>query len=780
MTSDARAYVMNLPATSPETKQHWTEERPDIAAKWHPTKNNGVLPQNVTRGCMTVFWWTDKCGHEWDSMVPSMLKSSGCPLCRHSRIVPGINDLATTHPQFAKEWHPEKNGTLTPQQVHENSGLKAWWLGECGHEWETEIKTRIKDNAPCPICTNRKVEVGFNDLATKYPALVDEWHSELNGDLTPQDVVYGSPRKVWWHGKCGHDWLSPIDLRVKQYEKDPDKTGCLVCRNRHLLVGFNDFATRYPHLAVELHPEKSIHIDPTSFISSTEVVWWKCCECGYEWEDSISHRATKNGTKCPVCTNQIVVPGINDFATRYPHIAAEFNAEKNPGVDLTQIYSGGDELWWKCRYNHEWQASLYRRSRGQGNCPCCAKNPRRKQTSYNEQALLYYVRQIFPSARNRFRVQGTEVDVAIPEYKIAIEYDGEYWHTNKKIKQDIAKYRKMVQRGWTLIRVREPKCPNLPKYHGSIVWLKTRNPEDVEAAILETLILVSNILSVDCTCDINLKRDSAEIAASMAITQTEQSLACVNPSLAEEWHPTKNGQLTPEMISPHASFRVWWQCAEEHEWQTTPNSRMHGSGCPKCKRFIVNPGVNDIVTLKPELVPSWHPTLNGDITPDQVCASSHQLFWWKCPCGVEFQKTPQQHNGRCAICNKHRVMHGENDLATTHPHLAERWDYEQNTILPTQVTQNSSVVVSWKCIHGHQYQRAVIHEVRAHGCPQCFAENRRQIIATNLEDGTEYTFAGISAAAKTLGCHTSNIGKCLSGAYHSTKGYAFRDANVDA
>ena len=62
----------------------------------------------------------------------------------------------------------------------------------------------------------------------------------------------------------------------------------------------------------------------------------------------------------------------------------------------------------------------------------------------------------------------------------------------------------------------------------------------------------------------------------------ETSLAALAPERAKEWHPTKNGGLQPEDVALNYSKRVWWQCKRGHEWQTTPNCRERGTGCPFC------------------------------------------------------------------------------------------------------------------------------------------------------------------------------------------------------
>ena len=59
-------------------------------------------------------------------------------------------------------------------------------------------------------------------------------------------------------------------------------------------------------------------------------------------------------------------------------------------------------------------------------------------------------------------------------------------------------------------------------------------------------------------------------------------MATVNPKLAAEWHPNKNGDLKPSDIRPHYGKKVWWRCERGHEWQATVDSRSSGRGCPFC------------------------------------------------------------------------------------------------------------------------------------------------------------------------------------------------------
>ena len=193
---------------------------PEIAKEWHPTKNEGLTPQNVVSGANKKVWWRCKNGHEWQATVYSRaVVKTGCPFCTGQKPIVGENDFATTHPQLSKEWHPTKNGNLLPQDVMAGSPKKVWWLGKCGHEWQAVISQRAKKNRGCPYCSNKKILIGFNDLVTTHPEIAKEWHPTKNGDLTPQDVVAGSNKKVWWLSADGREWQTKVKVRTRNNKK---------------------------------------------------------------------------------------------------------------------------------------------------------------------------------------------------------------------------------------------------------------------------------------------------------------------------------------------------------------------------------------------------------------------------------------------------------------------------------------------------------------------------------------------------------------------------------
>ncbi len=146
----------------------------------------------LTYGSNHSVWWKCAQGHEWQAMVKSRCNGSGCPLCTGRKVQRGINDLGSVHPELAAQWHPEKNGVLTPQQVTPYSNKRVWWLCPLGHEYQAVVGARTMHGSGCPYCSGHRTLPGFNDLATLDPLIAAQWHPVLNGNLTPYRCPSGT------------------------------------------------------------------------------------------------------------------------------------------------------------------------------------------------------------------------------------------------------------------------------------------------------------------------------------------------------------------------------------------------------------------------------------------------------------------------------------------------------------------------------------------------------------------------------------------------------------
>ena len=157
------------------------------------------------------------------------------------------------------------------------------WKCTSGHSWDASVKSRSNGNN-CPICSNQKILVGYNDLATTNPELAaqaDGWD--------PTTLTAGSQIQKPWKCVEGHKWTVQVQQRGVR------ETGCPYCSNRKTLAGYNDLATTNPELAAQADGW-----DPTTLTAgSQQRRRWKC-DLGHTWTAPPNERSDGHG--CPSCS----------------------------------------------------------------------------------------------------------------------------------------------------------------------------------------------------------------------------------------------------------------------------------------------------------------------------------------------------------------------------------------------------------------------------------------------------------------------------------------------
>ena len=344
---------------------------PELAGQWHPTKNGGLTPEQVSAGSSKKAWWICSVAddHEWEAVICSRAKlGRGCPRCAGQK-PSATNSLASCYPELTKQWHTTKNGKRTPEQVVAGSGKKAWWVcpNDPSHEWETRISHRINGSG-CPVCSGRQASKS-NSLAIVHPEVAQQWHPAKNGTLTPEQLLPGSNKKVWW--KCpensAHEWEDVICRRVSTKK-------CPFCDRKKPSDTYS-LAINYPEIAQEWHPTKNGKLTPDQVLpGSNKKVWWKCSKAfDHEWEAIIANRVRVQGGGCTYCAGK--KPSItNNLAINYPKIAQQWHPTKNGKLTPDQVVVGSNKtVWWKCSKgsDHEWEAIIANRVKGSG-CPSCS------------------------------------------------------------------------------------------------------------------------------------------------------------------------------------------------------------------------------------------------------------------------------------------------------------------------------------------------------------------------------------------------------------------------
>jgi len=245
-----------------------------------------------------VRWKCAKKGHEWETVVHSRaIYKTNCPYCSGS-LPTEDNNLLVKYPEICKYWD-YNNNKLSPNEYLPNSNKKAWWIcDKCGNSYDVVISDKVNNNGGnCGYCKGLKVN-HTNSLAALRPEIASEWHPTKNEKLSPENVVVGSNKKVWWLGKCGHEWTTMVVSRT-------GGRNCPYCSNQKILIGFNDMRTTNPELAkLLLNPEDGFKYTQ----NSNKKFNWKCPNCGEIIKNKTPNLINRAGLACPKCSDGFSYP----------------------------------------------------------------------------------------------------------------------------------------------------------------------------------------------------------------------------------------------------------------------------------------------------------------------------------------------------------------------------------------------------------------------------------------------------------------------------------------
>lgn len=762
---------------------------PDIAKQWHPTKNGDLTPDQVHWQSHTKVWWlypyddpvTGKhFDFEWQAVVSDRTRpdrQTGCPylVSRSPSVWVGFNDLATTRPDLAAQWHPTLNGDLTPRDVTSGSSRKVYWFypyddPETGKHfdfvWKTSISNRAgsKDNAGtgCPYLSGEAVWPGFNDLMTKYPDVAALWDTDKNDGIEPTQIVSTSSKLYWWYlpyddpetGKhFDFVWQgSPLNM-ISVKSGSP----CSFLRNRKVWTGFNDIQTKYPDIAKQWHPTKNGDLKPSDVTyTSTHKYWWLMPyddpatgkHFDFEWEATAYQRCVQK-YGCPYIGGTRVWAGYNDLASNRPDLAKQWHPTKNGTLKPSQInWNSHKKAWWFMPYDDpktgkhidfEWQARIQDRSRGLSNCPYLSGQ--QVMPGFNDLGSNYpdLAKEWHPTKNGK-----------VTPYQVGPCSSLKYWWY---LPYDDPATGKHFDFEWQATpgsrTVQKAGCPYLT---GAAVWpgfndLESKRPDiakmwdyHANGSLTPSQVTTCSNLEVwwrypyhdpktgkDFVFKwksqiISMTNSDAEIPCpyinGAAVWTGFNDLQTLFPEIAKEWHPTKNGHLQPSQVLAFSMKNVWWLMPYDDprtgkhfdfEWDMTINARTNnGNGCPYLNGARVWKGFNDLATLYPEIASQWHPTKNGDITPDQVTYGGREKYWWYYPYDdpvtkkhfdFEWQASCDSRTTvgpSCPFISNSFVWKGFNDLETRFPELAKQWHPTKNgTLTPDNVLYGSNQIVWW-------------------------------------------------------------------------------------
>jgi len=182
-----------------------------------------------------------------------------------------------------------------------------------------------------------------------------QWHDQLNGNLTPFDVVPGSGRQSWWECEKKHLHKTEVRSRVKS-----GTDGCGYCSGRLASEQINLEVT-YPEIAREWHPIKNLDLKPIDVpIRSGKSAWWRCKDCGHEWKTRVIHR-THSKSNCKLCAYkktallvaQKRLERYGSLASKRPLAHLMWDEQRNGDVTVYDVGPNSKKVvWWRCPKGH--------------------------------------------------------------------------------------------------------------------------------------------------------------------------------------------------------------------------------------------------------------------------------------------------------------------------------------------------------------------------------------------------------------------------------------------
>lgn len=375
--------------------------------------------------------------------------------------------LVETHPHLVSEWKDEKNVS----DFSTSSAYKASWECAVGHCWTAAIYSRTRKRpSGCPYCSARNPRVikGVNDISSTHPWILEAWRDSRR----PDELTSGSSYVATIECRKGHRIRGAVSDLLKR-----ERLSCPYCDGKKVLTGFNDLASSRRDLLAEW---RDVRDPSTVVVGSSYRAMWEC-RLGHKWKSSVFSRS-KEGCGCPYCPGHRILTGFNDLESRFPEIAREWADKRKASETLS---GSRHKARWKClAKGHVWVASVANRTRSinPSRCPQCSAE---SFVSRPEQELFEYVSSVsrypvVPSSRHV--IPPYELDIYVPDSRIAFEFNGDYWHSDEKIQET---------KGMTAVeyhRLKQEMCQDAGVLL-MFVWESDwkNNKEEVKLAILNVV-----------------------------------------------------------------------------------------------------------------------------------------------------------------------------------------------------------------------------------------------------------------------------------------------------
>ena len=372
----------------------------------------------------------------------------------HRTPKPG-NSFGDHSPELIKEWSSKNE--LSPFDYCRRSNESVWWICPKGHkDYLKTCDSRVGRREGCPTCSHKGPPPLEESLGFKRADLIFEWSEENERSIW--EVWPSSVSSYKW--KCLTGVHEDYPAIVANRTKKTRPTGCPECWYERMAYerSIPPYNLSIAYLRPDLIPEWSSRNDRSPnevYAKGGYEAWWKCPNGHPDYLMRCGIRS--NGHGCYTCgrvksgrKKSNPLSG-HSFGDLYPELLKEYSPENDKSP--FDIKRGADYLAkWSCSKGHTWNTHVYSRTGSEKTgCPHCFKLGQSHIENEIRKSLVNYGAQ--PTT---VKLGKWEVDIYIPEKKIVIEYDGDYFHSNpKRIETDTRKSLNLLSLSYKVIRIRD-------------------------------------------------------------------------------------------------------------------------------------------------------------------------------------------------------------------------------------------------------------------------------------------------------------------------------------
>lgn len=378
-----------------------------------------------------------------------------CSICGHRgvikyRSVKGTNSFVCMN--CRQLYNREQRGDL-PKEIEpywsnknrhsfENTevlmGSQPFWLicPRCGKVHQKGYRSLKISGAYCEQCSRSISAVEKSgSLKKMFPVQSVMWdkgnnkissdsvsiHADLKGTFVCNGINNDLP---------DHSFVATVSNVVACWKQG--NLGCPVCAGKKIVRGVNDFESRYPQFAkywdYELNDEKPWEVNYNS-----EKNYHFICDKGHKFmRDPCHMRRGMSGNGCPVCRGRRIIEGSNDLLSQRPDVAGNWVSELNDLAVNEVTVRSNQYAYFKCsskRCNNIFREKICAVTSTNGLCPDC----RNRTYSDAEKDLAEYIKNLGFNIVTNSKLTGNSqtFDIYVPERKLAIEYNGLYWHSER-------------------------------------------------------------------------------------------------------------------------------------------------------------------------------------------------------------------------------------------------------------------------------------------------------------------------------------------------------------